>query len=409
MFIQTTATQKILSLQKRIKAVCGGTSASKSISILLILIAKAQHDQVATLTSIVSESLPHLKKGVMRDFLTILKQHNYYKDSSWNKSDFVYTFETGSKIEFFSADQPSKVRGPRRQRLFINESNNIAYESFDQLEVRTEMEIYLDWNPVGEFWFYTEVLGKRDDVDFLTITYKDNEGLAETIVKSIEQRRNNKAWWTVYGEGKLGQHEDKIYKNWKVIDEIPHEARLVRRGCDFGFTNDPTAMGDVYEYNGGYILDEIAYSTGMSNKMIADTILNQPEQVLVVADSSEPKSIAELQGYKIPVIGADKRDRGTGESYKKWGIGVVQQQKISVTKRSLNILKEYRGYFWRKDKTTGKTLNIPEDGDDHHMDWIRYAIESLNPQHNKPVKKELPRKETYDYRTGKPIKTTKYL
>src|ERR1044071_6616943 len=152
MYKITTATKKINSLKKRIRAIQGGTSASKTISILLLLIDKAQRDKRPTITSVVSESFPHLKRGVMRDFLNIMQTHGYFKDSAWNRSDFIYTFETGSQIEFFSVDQASKVRGPRRDRLFINEANNVPYEAFDQLEVRTKELIYLDWNPTTEFW-----------------------------------------------------------------------------------------------------------------------------------------------------------------------------------------------------------------------------------------------------------------
>lgn len=209
MFEATTATTKIAKLRKRIRAVQGGTSASKTISILLILIDMAQSDKTPTLTSIVSESFPHLKRGAMRDFLNIMGSHYYFKDALWNKTDYTYTFETGSKIEFFSADQPSKVRGPRRDRLFINECNNIPYEAFDQLEVRTKDLIFLDWNPTNEFWFYDELQPNRTDVDHLTITYKDNEALDPNIVASIESHRNNRQWWRVYGEGQLGEVEDK--------------------------------------------------------------------------------------------------------------------------------------------------------------------------------------------------------
>src|ERR1044071_2556258 len=210
MFRLTTATQKIASLQKRIRAVQGGTSASKTVSILLLLINAAQSDKQPTLTSVVSESFPHLKRGVMRDFLSIMEAHRYFKVDRWNKTDFIYTFETGSKLEFFSADQPSKVRGPRRDRLFINEANNVPYEAFDQLEVRTKDYVYLDWNPTTEFWFYDQVQGVRNDVYHLIITYKDNEALDPSIIRSIEQRKNNKAWWQVYGQGLLGEIETRI-------------------------------------------------------------------------------------------------------------------------------------------------------------------------------------------------------
>lgn len=338
----------------------------------------------------------------MRDFLNIMQTHNYFKDDLWSKTEFIYTFETGSKIEFFSADQPSKVRGPRRDRLFINECNNVPHETFDQLEVRTKSEIYLDYNPTGEFWIYDEVIGKRTDVDFITITYKDNEALDPAIVATIESRRGNLAWWRVYGEGKLGEHEDRVYKNWVTIDEIPHEARLVRRWVDFGYTNDPCAIGDIYEYNGGYILDELCYTTGMKNPDIAAFIKNQKESAIVIADSSEPKSIDEIRAYGITVLGADKRNRGDGNSYKAWGVSLVQQQKISMTKRSLNIIKEYRNYFWKKD-SDGKSLNVPDDGNDHHLDGLRYAIESLKPQYTDRVKPVIKHVQRFDRITGKEI------
>ena len=366
----TTAVNRTIKLKKRIRAIAGGTAAGKTLGVVLYLIHQAQSDKSPTLTSIVSESFPHLKRGVMRDFLLIMKEHRYYKDNRWNKSDYTYTFETGSKIEFFSADQPGKVRGPRRDRLFINEANNIPYETFDQLEVRTRDFIFLDWNPVSEFWFYTEVDGRRDDVEFITLTYKDNEALDESVVKSIETRKDRKNWWRVYGLGLLGELEGKIYTNWKIIDEVPHEARLERYGLDFGYTNDPSAITAVYYYDGGYILDEVCYTKGMSNKQIADTLLNEP-QGLAVADSAEPKSIDEIRGYGVNIVGAEK-----GKDSVRNGIQSVQDQQISVTKRSVNIIKEYRNFLWMVDKN-GKIINEPEKGFDHLMDAIRYAIMSI--------------------------------
>lgn len=307
----------------------------------------------------------------MRDFLMILQEHKYFKDDRWNRTDYTYTFETGSKIEFFSADQPDKVRGPRRDRLFINEANNIPYEAFDQLEVRTKEFIFLDWNPTVEFYFYTEIKDKRNDYDFITLTYLDNEALDPEIIKSIEQRKDNKRWWTVYGLGQLGEVEGKIYKDWTIIDAIPHEARLERRGIDFGYSNDPTAIIDVYKYNGGYILDEITYQKGLSNKQIADILNNQKEKCLAVADSAEPKSIDEIKSYGVNIVPAIK-----GSGSVQQGIQFIQDQKISVTKRSLNVIKEYRNYMWMTDKN-GKILNEPEGGFDHTMDAIRYALNTL--------------------------------
>ena len=379
LFQQTTATNKILKLSKRLRCVSGGTSASKTISIILYLIAMAQSDKKATLTSVVSESFPHLKRGVMRDFLMILENHNYYKDTNWNRTDYTYTFETGSKIEFFSADQPDKVRGPRRDRLFINEANNIPYQAFDQLEVRTKDFIFLDWNPVCEFWFYTEIQGKRNDYEFITLTYKDNEALDKNIIQSIEQRKNNKSWWQVYGLGQLGEIEGKIYKDWKIIDDIPHEARLIRRGLDFGFTNDPSVIVDIYYFNGGYIIDELCYQKGLSNKAIYDVLsANGLQGVLTIADSAEPKSIDEIKSYGANIIGAVK-----GQGSVMRGIQYVQSLPISITKRSIKTLQAYRNYLFAQDKLTGRFINEPDDTIhewSNPMDAIRYGMDSMQPQ-----------------------------
>ena len=372
MYFVTTATKKIAALTKRIRAIPGGTSAGKTIGIEQVLIDACQQDQRGDITSIVSESFPHLKRGAIRDFLSILQTQNYFDDRRWNKSDYTYTFETGAQLEFFSSDQPSKVRGPRRKRLFINEANNIPFETFEQLEVRTSGEIYLDWNPTNEFWYYTDVKGKRDDVEELTLTYRDNEALAPSIVASIEQRKNRAGWWKVYGEGQLGEVEGKIYNNWQIIDDIPHEARLERYGLDFGYTNDPSSLVAIYYYNGGYIIDEIAYARGMSNRQIADLLIDS-RKATVIADSAEPKSIDEIKSYQITILPTVK-----GKDSVKNGIQVVQDQAISLTKRSVNVIKEYRNYLWATDRD-GHILNEPEHEFSHSMDAIRYAITSLAP------------------------------
>lgn len=376
----TTALQKIAKLSKKIRAVQGGTSSSKTVSILLYLIDKAQTDKTKTLTSVIAESTPHLKRGARRDFINIMKDHNYWKEENWSATDNIYTFETGSQIEFFSADQSDKLRGARRDRCFMNECNNMTLDAFDQLEVRTKEFMFLDWNPTSDFWFYTDILNKREDVDHIILTYKDNEGLSEDIVKAIEARKNRKGWWQVYGLGLLGEVEGKIYKDWNIIDEIPHEARLMRYGLDFGYTNDPTGIVAVYYYNGGYILDEICYKNGLSNREISETLKNV-EGALVIADSAEPKSIDEIRLYGINILPAEK---GAGSILQ--GIQYVQDQKISMTKRSVNLIKEYRNYLWQTDKD-GKILNVPEGGYDHILDAVRYALTSLKPRDSEIEKK----------------------
>lgn len=388
----TTAVKKILSLRKRLRVIQGSSSAGKTIAVLLIFISLAQRQceyctflkeqhkgncpckrftpAKTRLYSVVSETLPHLKKGAIRDFLNIMEGHGYYKETQWNRTDFIYTFETGSKIEFFSADSPDKVRGPRRDVLFINEANNISYETYTQLAIRTNDTIYIDYNPVSEFWVHEEVIPHADH-DFIILTYKDNEGLPQAVVDDLESRRHNTAWWRVYGEGQLGGQEGRVYSNWTAIDELPAGARLERYGLDFGYSNDPTALVALYYYDGGYILDEIIFQKGLSNKQIADTISAQEYKALVVADSAEPKSIDEIRAYGINVIPAVK-----GRDSIRNGIQVLQDQRISYTKRSINLAKEYRNYLWARDKDD-KPTGDPIEIWNHTLDAVRYAITSI--------------------------------
>ena len=374
MYQATTAYRKISNLTKRIRGISGGTSASKTISILQWLIDYAQSCRENVTISVVSESMPHLKRGVIRDFLNIMNDHQYFVDAKWNKTDFIYDFsekKTRKILEFFSADQPGKVRGPRRDILFVNEANNISYETYTMLEVRTRKIVWLDWNPVSEFWWYEEVLNHQD-VDFITLTYKDNEALDPLIIQAIEVRRGNKNWWKVYGEGQLGLAEGIIYPHFKSIDDVPQEARLVRKGLDFGYTNDPSGLLDIYQWNNAYIWDEIIYHKGLSNKQIADTILNT-QQALVIGDSAEPKSIDEIKSYGVNIIGSQK-----GKGSVLQGIQYVQDNVIFVTKRSVNIWKEQRNYLWMTDRD-GKIINEPSPIFNHLMDAGRYGMESLRP------------------------------
>lgn len=387
----TTGLKKIKALKKRLRIVQGGSSASKTYSILIILIDLAQRDERPTLTSVVSETFPHLKRGAVKDFLEIMGELNIFKPKSWNKTDYIYTFETGSKIEFFSADQPGKVRGPRRDRLFINEGNNLPFETFEQLEIRTNDFVFIDYNPVAEFWVSEEIFGKRDDYEHIILTYKDNEALDENIIRSLEARKDRPNFWKVYGLGQFGELEGKIYSGWQIIDEIPHEARLERRGLDFGYSIDKTALVDVYYFNGGYILDEQLYQTSMSNKKIADFILDLPHpETLVIADSAEPKSIDEIYGYGVNIRGAEK-----GQDSIRQGIQFIQDLPISVTKRSVNLIKEYRNYSWATDRL-GKTIspNVPEDAFNDLLDAARYALSTL--KRRDPAREEM-RLKNYIY------------
>ncbi len=372
MYKNTTALQKIKALKKRLKIIQGGSSAGKTIATLLLFINRLQSEK-GLVSSVVSETLPHLRRGAIRDFLNIMEAHGYYNDDRWSKSEFTYTFETGSKLEFFSADSPDKVRGPRRNGdLFLNECNNILYETYTQLAIRTEGDIYCDYNPVVEFWVHDEIIAKNVEHDFLKLTYLDNEGLSPVIVKELESRKGNTAWWRVYGQGEIGELEGRVYTNWNIIDDIPFNARLERHALDFGFDPDPATIIDIYTYNGGIILDEVLYQRGLHNRDLAAALKNLPK-VITIADSAEPKSIADIATYGISIIGTPK-----GADSKRNGISTMQSQRISVTKRSVNLIDEYRKYMLAQDKNDRFIAGVTVGRDDC-LDAARYGVCSLVP------------------------------
>ena len=381
MFQRTTAINKILALKKRIKIIQGGTSAGKTFGILPILIDRAAKTP-NTEISVVAESIPHLRRGALRDFIKIMKWTGRYFDDRYNKSHLRYDFSNGSFIEFFSADDSSKLRGARRDILYINECNNIQFDAYNEMAIRTKKEVYLDFNPANEFWVHNE-LKHESDADFIILTYKDNEGLDDGIVSQIEKNRLKATtsaywsnWWRVYGEGKIGQLQGAVYTNYKIIDKIPSEARLIGIGLDFGYSADPTAVIEIYTYNSQRILHEKAYQTKMLNSDIAKQL---PENVLIVADSAEPKSIEEIRRHKhgIVIKGATK-----GKDSINYGIDVMQRQEYLVTRESTNLIKELRSYCWDTDKT-GKRLNKPIDNFNHALDAVRYhEMETLGMNKN---------------------------
>jgi phage terminase large subunit len=378
MLQKTTAQNKIAALRKRVRIVRGGTSSSKTFSIIPMLITYAVQNPRQEI-SIVAESIPHLRRGAIRDFLKIMQMVGMFRDSQWNKSSLTYTFSNESFIEFFSADQPDKLRGARRDVLFVNECNNIEWESYYQMAIRTRKFIYLDYNPVTEFWVDTELIGDADS-EMIVLTYKDNEALDEAIVKEIEKAREKgetseywRNWWAVYGLGQIGNLEGVIFSNYKTIDTIPKEARLIGCGLDFGYSVDPTAIVEIYQYNNQRIVNELCYRTGMLNSDIAKVL---PKGVPVYADSAEPKSIEEIRRFGISIKGVTK-----GKDSINYGIQVMQGQNYMITKDSTNLIKELRGYCWDKGKD-GKTLLIPV-GDDHIIDaWRYFEMESLGLKKN---------------------------
>lgn len=370
---RTIALSKLQKLENRIKIVRGGTSAGKTICIILILIDYAIKNKGKEI-SIVSESVPHLRRGVLKDFLSILNGLNRYKENQFNRSALKYTFTNGSYIEFFSTDQPNKLRGARRTDLFINECNNISFESYNQLMVRTSDQIWLDYNPSILFWVDKELIG-QEDTDFITLTYKDNEVLPQSIVKEIEKAREKGKtstywanWWKVYGLGELGSLEGVCIPDWKEISNIPSEARLLSYGMDFGYSVDPTTLIGLYKWNEAYIFDEVLYKKGMLNRDISRTLTQLDIKENIIADSAEPKSIAELVGYGHNVYPVSK-----GRDSVVYGINLINQNEIYITQRSKNLKRELQGYVWAKDKE-GNTLQKPTGSHPDCIDAARYVL-----------------------------------
>ena len=379
MFTRTTAINKILSLKKRIKIIQGGTSAGKTFGILPVLIDKCTR-QAGLEVSVVAESIPHLRRGALKDFTKIMRWTGRYIDDRFNKSLLRYEFGNGSVIEFFSADDASKLRGARRDILYINECNNVTFESYNELAIRTKKEVFLDFNPANEFWVHKELKDEADS-DFIILTYKDNEALDESIVSQIEKNREKAAtssywanWWRVYGLGEVGSLEGVIFDNWKSIDKIPTEAKLIGIGLDFGYTNDPTSIIEIYNYNGQRIVNEIVYRTGMVNSDIANML---PNSVPIYADSSEPKSIEEIRRFGKMIKGVTK-----GVDSIRFGIDIMQRQEYLVTADSQNLIKELRSYCWDVAKD-GTRKNVPIDHFNHAIDALRYhEMETLGLKKN---------------------------
>lgn len=373
-FVYTTAIKKIRKLEKRVKIVQGGTSAGKTYGIIPVLINKAAKCEGLEI-SIVSESIPHLRRGALKDFLKIMTQTNRFISEHYNRTLLKYTFSTGSYIEFFSAEQHDKLRGARRTHLYVNEANNISFDSYYQLAIRTSQDIYIDFNPTNEFWAHTE-LRDDEDSDFIILTYKDNEALPETIVKEIEKAKVKAAhsqywrnWWNVYGLGKIGSLQGVVFENWKKTKTIPEGAKYVATGLDFGFTNDPTAAVDIYKFENNYYLDEVVYKTSVHNNDIYNLL--KDKERFVIADSAEPKSISDLRRMGLRI-----KESVKGRDSVMYGIELMQREQLFVTERSVNLIKELRSYQWETTKS-GEKINKPVDAFNHAIDSVRYVFQTL--------------------------------
>lgn len=369
-FKRTTSINKIRAMKARKKVIQGGTSAGKTIAILAILIDTAIKNTMLEIT-IVGATVPHLKGGAMKDFLKIMKQTNRYKADNWNETNRKYTFGNGATIEFVNADGDKAV-GPRRDILYVNEANLIDYNTYTQLSMRTSQDIYLDFNPVNKFWVHTEILTEPDS-EMIILTYKDNEGIPENTLSDLLSYRkkaetsdywNN--WCKVYLDGQVGTLEGVIFQNWQTIDSIPVEAKLIGYGMDFGFTNDPTTLIAVYKYNNQLILDQLIYRKGLVNSEIAALIKqHNVQRGPIYADSSEPKSIKDIQGYGVGIYAVTK-----GPNSIKEGIQLMQEYEFLVTKHSTQLQEELTKYEWMKKGD----VNTPADAWNHCIDAVRYCV-----------------------------------
>lgn len=349
--------------------------AGKTFGILPILIQKAIKKSGLRIW-VVSCTYNHLQNGAIADFKRIMQETNRWNEECWHDTKHTYTFYNKSYITFQATDQ-GKARGPRRDILYINEANvGINFETYLALEERTFEEIWIDFNPTNEFWAHTEVL-KDDDAEFLRLTYKDNEGLHENIVKKMQQLREkaelSSYWanrWKVYGLGEIGKLEGVVFENVESIKNVPSDAKLIGYGMDFGFSNDSTTLIAVYEWNDFIILDQLIYRTGMTPSDIAKELkeLNISVNSEIYADGSRPETIEEIRRYGFKIKRADK-----GKGSIIYGISLMQEKNLLVTERSKETQEEFDKYAWAKDKD-GVALNEPIDKYNHSIDAIRYLF-----------------------------------
>lgn len=346
----------------------GSTRSSKTYSVLQLLFLIARESPRPRTISIVSESMPHLKKGCIRDFIGIMQKENIWNENNWNATDKIYKINN-SIIEFFSADNPGKVHGPSRDILYINECINIEYEIYRQLAIRTTETIFLDCNPSFEFWLDEKVLSNKNESCMIHSTYKDNNYLTDAQVKEIESNMNDTGWWTVYGEGLTGTRQGVIISNWNIVTELPDTYKNRWIGIDFGFTNDPTAIVDIRLSEGELWINELLYERGVDNIQIARFLeeIGLHKDIQIIADSAEPKSIREISSFGWKVEPAQK-----GKDSINTGISILNRYTKHITQNSLNIINEYRNYRWQTD-INGVSTNIPIDRYNHSIDAQRYV------------------------------------
>ena len=346
----------------------GGTASSKTWSILQLLITIAQYSKSKLLISIVSESLPHLKRGAVRDFFRVLGE-SQDNNPRYNKTEQTYTFGN-SVIEFFGADESDKVRGPRRDILFINEGNNVPWETARGLDIRTRLFTIVDWNPVSEFWAH-EYWVNDPSTAYVHSTYLDAvDVLPAEVIANIESYKDKDPnWWAIYGLGKLGKVEGLVYPFFEQVDELPDGD--VFYGLDFGYSNDPTSLVKMVIINDALFSEELIYETGMTNDMIAYRMTElgvRKQYDEIFADSAEPKSIEEIYQHGFNIKPAPK-----GPGSVEYGHQKVRQYKQFWTKDSVSCIKEQRNFRYNPDKN-GKLTDKTTHAFSHGMDGRRYGI-----------------------------------
>lgn len=355
--------------QKKIIIEQGGSRSGKTYNILIWIIFGYCLRNKNKIVSICRKTFPALRTSAMRDFFEILKNNELYSEEEHNKTSHEYKIN-GNLVEFISLDSPQKVRGRKRDLLFINEANELFWEDWNQLVFRTVGRIILDYNPSDEFhWIYDKVK-IREDADFYKTTYKDNKFLEESIVKEIERLQyTDENYWRIYGLGEVGQSKATIFQ-FREIEKIPDNAKFVSYGMDFGYTNDPTCISKIYLHDTNLYAEELLYRTGMTNRDIHNELLSlgvgRREEIF--ADSAEPKTIDELYRYGWNIKPSTK-----GRDSVNIGIDMLKRYTIHVTKKSQNAIKEFRNYKWKEDKN-GNILNTPEDKFNHFTDSLRYGI-----------------------------------
>ena len=369
------------------KSICvnqGGTSSGKTYSILQVIFAilAQSEDKICT---VVGQDIPNLKAGALRDALDIYNKSEMLKNlvQSYNKTDRIFQFNNGSIVEFKSYEDLQDAKSGKRDFLFVNEANGIPYPVYEQLSIRTKIREFIDYNPNAEFWVHEHLIGKQD-VQLIISDHRHNKWVPQRIRDQIEGLKDKDyELWKVYGRGLTGKIEGLIYRNWDIVESVPESAQFIGLGMDFGFTNDPTTGIRVYKSDGELYLDEIIYSTGLTNTDIMRELLakGHGRKDGIVADSADPKSIREIELGAFKIEGAEK-----GPDSILNGIDILKRYKINVTRRSLNLRKELLSYKWKVDKVSGKSINEPVDAFNHALDAVRYVALNKLKASNRPLK-----------------------